>query len=409
MAAAARPGGSDFRGGLAQRRVAKPHRRDRRPPPCYRPRGGLTHPGQALLRARLGNWPEFWNRLSVRTAHADRCDPRYKRPLALDHWRGLSAHAGGVLMADNSGRIEIAGLSKTFGTTRAVDDLSFAVEPGSVTAFLGPNGAGKTTTLRMLLGLVAPNAGTATIGGQRYFELHRPNDLVGAVLESSSFHPGRSGRNHLRVYCTVNGYPDRRAGELLELVGLAGAADRTVRGYSLGMRQRLGLAAALLGDPHVLILDEPANGLDPPGIAWLRGFLRTLAEQGRTILVSSHVLSEVQQTADRVVIINQGRLVREGTLEELSAGHGQTVRVRSPQAERLAAALRAKAAEGRVGGSHELHVTGLDAPEVGHVAFVEQVELHALEKEQGDLEQIFFALTGMGAEPDVAATGGGRQ
>jgi ABC-2 type transport system ATP-binding protein len=312
-------------------------------------------------------------------------------------------------MADVPGRIEIAGLSKTFGTTRAVDDLSFLVEPGSVTAFLGPNGAGKTTTLRMLLGLVAPNAGAATIGGQRYAELHRPNDLVGAVLESSSFHPGRSGRNHLRVYCTVNRYPDRRADEVLELVGLSGAADRAVRGYSLGMRQRLGLAAALLGDPHVLILDEPANGLDPPGIAWLRGFLRTLAEQGRTILVSSHVLSEVQQTADRVVIINQGRLVREGTLEELSAGHGQTVRVRSPQAERLAAALRAKAAEVRVSDSYELHVTGLDTPEVGHVAFVEQVELHALEKEQGDLEQIFFALTGMGAEPDVAATGGVRE
>jgi ABC-2 type transport system ATP-binding protein len=312
-------------------------------------------------------------------------------------------------MADVPGRIEIAGLSKTFGTTRAVDDLSFVVEPGSVTAFLGPNGAGKTTTLRMLLGLVAPNAGTATIGGQRYAELHQPNDLVGAVLESSSFHPGRSGRNHLRVYCTVNRYPDRRADEVLELVGLSGAADRTVRGYSLGMRQRLGLAAALLGDPHVLILDEPANGLDPPGIAWLRGFLRTLAEQGRTILVSSHVLSEVQQTADRVVIINQGRLVREGTLEELSAGHGQMVRVRSPQAERLATALRAKAAEVRVSDSDELHVTGLDAPEVGHVAFVEQVELHTLETEKGDLEQIFFTLTGMGAEPDVAAAGGVRE
>jgi ABC-2 type transport system ATP-binding protein len=312
-------------------------------------------------------------------------------------------------MADVSGRIEIAGLSKTFGTTRAVDDLSFVVEPGSVTAFLGPNGAGKTTTLRMLLGLVAPNAGTATIGGQRYVALDRPNDVVGAVLESSSFHPGRSGRNHLRVYCTVNGYPDRRADEVLELVGLSGAADRTVRGYSLGMRQRLGLAAALLGDPYVLILDEPANGLDPPGIAWLRGFLRTLAEKGRTILVSSHVLSEVQQTADRVVIINQGRLVREGTLEDLSAGHGQTVRVRSPHAERLATALRAKAAEVRVGDSYELHVTGLDAQEVGHVAFVEQVELHTLETEQDDLEQIFFALTGMGAEPDGAATGGVRE
>jgi ABC-2 type transport system ATP-binding protein len=308
-------------------------------------------------------------------------------------------------MAEVSGRIEISGLSKTFGGTRAVDSLSFAVEPGSVTGFLGPNGAGKTTTLRMLLGLVTPDAGTATIGGKRYVELRRPNDVVGAVLESSSFHPGRSGRNHLRVYCTVNGYPDRRADEVLELVGLAAAGRRATRGYSMGMRQRLGLATALLGDPYVLILDEPANGLDPPGIAWLRGLLRTLADQGRTVLVSSHVLSEVQQTADRVVIINQGRLVREGSLADLSAGQRRTVFVRSPHAERLAAALRANAADVQVSDTYELHVVGLDAAEVGHIAFAEQVELHALETERNDLEQIFFALTGMAAEPAVGAGG----
>jgi ABC-2 type transport system ATP-binding protein len=311
-------------------------------------------------------------------------------------------------MAEVSGRIEISGLSKTFGTTRAVDGLSFAVEPGSVTGFLGPNGAGKTTTLRMLLGLVRPDAGIATIGGKRYAELRRPNDVVGAVLESSSFHPGRSGRNHLRVYCTVNGYPDRRADEVLELVGLTAAGRRATRGYSMGMRQRLGLATALLGDPYVLILDEPANGLDPPGIAWLRGLLRTLADEGRTVLVSSHVLSEVQQTADRVVIINQGRLVREGSLADLSAGQRRRVFVRTPQAERLAAALRAKAADVRVSDTYELHVTGLDAAEVGHIAFAERVELHGLETERNDLEQIFFALTGMGAEP-ASGDGGVRE
>lgn len=296
---------------------------------------------------------------------------------------------------EHAGRIEVSGLSKNFGATNAVDNLSFVVEPGSVTGFLGPNGAGKTTTLRMLLGLVTPASGVATIGGRRYADLERPNSTVGAVLESSSFHPARSGRNHLRVYCEVNGYPDQRADDVLELVGLTDAARRSVRGYSLGMRQRLGLAAALLGDPPVLLLDEPANGLDPPGIAWLRGFLRTLADQGRTILVSSHVLSEVQQTADRIVIINQGQLVREGTLEDLTAGHGQAVIVRSPHAERFAAVLREKATDVRTVDSNELHVDGLDAAEVGKLAFAEQVELHALETEASDLERIFFALTGV--------------
>lgn len=296
---------------------------------------------------------------------------------------------------EHAGRIEVSGLSKNFGATKAVDNLSFVVEPGSVTGFLGPNGAGKTTTLRMLLGLVTPASGVATIGGRRYADLERPNSTVGAVLESSSFHPARSGRNHLRVYCAVNSYPDQRADEVLELVGLTDAARRSVRGYSLGMRQRLGLAAALLGDPPVLLLDEPANGLDPPGIAWLRGFLRTLADQGRTILVSSHVLSEVQQTADRIVIINQGQLVREGTLEDLTAGHGQAVIVRSPHADRFAAVLREKATAVRTVDTYELHVDGLDAAEVGKLAFAEQVELHALETEASDLERIFFALTGV--------------
>jgi ABC-2 type transport system ATP-binding protein len=212
-------------------------------------------------------------------------------------------------------------LSKRFGAVVAVDDLSFTAEPGAVTGFLGPNGAGKTTALRMVLGLIAPDAGTATIGGRRYVDLPRPGDTVGAALEATGFHPARSGRDHLRVYCTVHGYPHRRADEVLDLVGLATAGRRPVRGYSLGMRQRLALATALLGDPPVLVLDEPANGLDPPGISWLRALLRDLARSGRTVLLSSHLLWEVQQLVDRVVILHRGRLARQGTLAEVAAGH----------------------------------------------------------------------------------------
>jgi ABC-2 type transport system ATP-binding protein len=203
-------------------------------------------------------------------------------------------------------RIEVVGLCKSFGDVRAVDALSFSARPGEVTGFLGPNGAGKTTMLRMLLGLVQPTAGTATIGGTTYADLDRPADVVGAALEASSLHPGRSGRDHLLIFCAVNGYPDTRADDALAPVDLTDAARRPVRGYSLGMRQRLGLATALLGDPAVLVLDEPSNGLDPAGIAWLRGFLKRLAGEGRTMLVSSHALSEVQQIADRVVIIGKG-------------------------------------------------------------------------------------------------------
>lgn len=216
----------------------------------------------------------------------------------------MQADAGG-------GRIEIRGLTKRFGSVLAVDQLSFTVEPGRVTGFLGPNGAGKTTTLRVLLGLVQATAGTATIGGQRYVDLARPQDTVGALLEASNFHPGRTGRNHVRVQALTAGVPAQRADQVLELVGLADATGRRAGGYSTGMRQRMGLAVALLGDPPVLVLDEPTNGLDPEGIRWMRGLLRTLAEQGRTVLVSSHVLSEVEQMVDDVVIIARGRLVHE--------------------------------------------------------------------------------------------------
>ena len=213
--------------------------------------------------------------------------------------------------------ISVHGLTKQFGRIRAVEELTFDVQPGQITGFLGPNGAGKTTTLRMLLGLVRPTAGAALISGRPYPSLPHPRRTVGAVLETTGAHPGRRARDHLRILAQVTGVPDGRVADVCDQVGLAEAADRRVGGYSHGMRQRLGLAGALLGDPPVLLLDEPANGLDPAGMAWLRGLLRDLAHEGRTILVSSHVLSEVAQTVDQVVIINEGRLRFAGSLEDV--------------------------------------------------------------------------------------------
>jgi ABC-2 type transport system ATP-binding protein len=244
----------------------------------------------------------------------------------------------------------------------------------------------------MALGLVNPTSGIATIGGKRYGEIHNPLTVVGASLESSSYHPARTGRNHLRILCTVAGLPERRADEILELVGLADSGRRKVRGYSLGMRQRLGLAAALLGDPRVLILDEPANGLDPDGIRWLRGFFRHLASEGRTVLVSSHQLNEIQEIADRVVILNHGRLVRAGSIAELTAGT-DTVLVRSPNAAALVAALDQAHAEYRQADPSTVQVRQMSLAQVGHLAFATGVELHELSLQRFDLEQLFFALT----------------
>ncbi len=218
--------------------------------------------------------------------------------------------------------LEVRHLSKTFRSLRAVDDLSFTVPPGEVTGFLGPNGSGKTTTLRMALGLVRPSSGDALFDGKRYAQLRSPRRVVGAMLDASGFHPGRSGRDHLLVLAVSAGLDRKRVDELLDQVDLTDAADRRVRGYSLGMKQRLGLAAALLGDPDILILDEPANGLDPAGMAWLRALLRRQASEGRTVIVSSHVLSEVEQTVDHVVIVNHGRLRFDGALAELDSGDG---------------------------------------------------------------------------------------
>jgi ABC-2 type transport system ATP-binding protein len=291
------------------------------------------------------------------------------------------------------GRIVVDDLTKVFrGNVRAVDRLSFTVEPGSVTGFLGPNGAGKTTTLRMVLGLVHPTGGRATIGGVAYRQLHAPGRVVGAALESSSFHPARTGRNHLRVLATVAGLPPKRPDEVLELVGLRDAGRRKVRGYSMGMRQRLGLAAALLGDPRVVVLDEPANGLDPDGIRWLRGLLRHLADEGRTVLISSHQLNEVQEVADRVVILDRGRLVRAGSIEELTAGTDSVV-VRSPNPAALQAALTGLPVQVEQSDATTLRIKGLSVEQVGHLAFTGGAELHELRADRFDLEDLFFALT----------------
>ena len=295
----------------------------------------------------------------------------------------------------SEGQIVVSGLTKQYKAVRAVDNLSFSVEPGRVTGFLGPNGAGKTTTLRMLLNLVTPTSGTATIGGQRYADIHDPIRMVGAVLEASSAHKGRTGINHLRVICAAAGLPKQRADEALALVGLTPAAKRKFKGYSLGMRQRLGIAAAMLGDPRVLILDEPANGLDPEGIRWMRGLLQSLAEQGRTVLVSSHLLSEMQLLADDVVIIAAGQLIRQGTMAEVlaSMSDAKHVRVRTPQADELAAAIAGDGVTVTPREDGALLITGVDAPAVGKAALAAGVELHELTPERPDLEGVFLELT----------------
>jgi ABC-2 type transport system ATP-binding protein len=285
-------------------------------------------------------------------------------------------------------------LCKRFGKkVLAVDDVTFAIESGTITGVLGPNGAGKTTTLRMVLDLVRPTSGSVTVLGSRYRDLHAPAARVGALLDASGFHPGRSGRNALRVVAAGAGVPDSRVDETLELVELTKAARRAVKGYSTGMKQRLALGAALLGDPEVLILDEPANGLDPEGMVWLRTFLRAQATAGRTVLVSSHVLAEVEQTVDDVLIMSAGKLLAQGPIGGLTASAQPVIRVRSPQAEKLEAALRsAGAGVNRL--NDALAVRGPTAAEVGDLAHTHGVVLHELMTEQPSLEDLFLQIAG---------------
>ena len=298
-------------------------------------------------------------------------------------------------------------LTKRFGDVLAVDDLSFALERGTVTGFLGPNGAGKTTTLRMLLHLVEPTDGRALVCGGRYGDLERPASRVGAVLEAADFHPGRSGRDHLTALALALGQEhsdgnwfverehaaSRRVDAVLELVELSAAADRRVGSYSLGMRQRLGLAGALLGDPELLILDEPANGLDPEGVRWLRDFMRSFAAEGKTVLVSSHVLAEVQQSVDQVVIINKGRLVTFEPLARLVTHQSSSVHVRAPGARLLHTELEKQGIRSALMNGDELRIEGTSSAQIGEIAFTAGIPVHELVSEASSLEDVFLELT----------------
>ncbi|MDR1807001.1 MAG: ABC transporter ATP-binding protein [Propionibacteriaceae bacterium] len=296
--------------------------------------------------------------------------------------------------------IEVSHLTKRFGALVAVDDLSFQVQPGRVTGFLGPNGAGKTTTLRVGLGLVRATAGAVTFDGVPYGKLRRPLRRVGAALEASSFHPGRTAREHLRCLAPQAGVKADRCDEVLDLVGLTAAADKRVKGFSLGMRGRLGLAATLLGDPDILLLDEPTNGLDPEGIAWMRGLLRQMADEGRTVLISSHLLSEVQQTVDDVIIIAHGKLVHASSLDELAArAENRTLIVPAdPRALVTLARRQGWRLEPAPDGPTAAHLVGPTAAEIGHACYAAGVELYQLATQREGLEGAFLQLTeGQGA------------
>ena len=295
--------------------------------------------------------------------------------------------------------ITVRDLTKHYGGTVAVDGLSFDVEPGKVTGFLGPNGAGKSTTMRMIMGLDRPTSGEALVGGRPFATFDEPLREVGALLDPGSVHPGRTGRNHLRIAARTNGLPERRVEEVIDEVGLGSAARRRVKGYSLGMRQRLGIAAALLGDPRALLFDEPVNGLDLDGVRWIRGLLRRLADEGRTVLVSSHLLSEMQQTADRLIVIGRGRLIADATTAEILRGlGGGRVRVRSPRADVLLARLGERGLAAQRTGDDELEVREGTEQHVGDIAAAHAIPLHHLSETAQSLEDAYLQLTGDSVE-----------
>lgn len=300
---------------------------------------------------------------------------------------GLAGRAG----SGDGLTLEIDHVTKRYGDNVAVDDLSFTVHPGRVTGFLGPNGSGKSTTMKIMLDLASADGGHATIGGTRYRELPDPARTVGVVLEPDAFHPGRSGRNHLRILADASGIEQERVDEVLELVGLSAAADRRAGAYSLGMRQRLSLAGALLGDPPVLILDEPSNGLDPQGVRELRDMLRTRAAQGHTVFLSSHLLSEVEHLADEVVVVHRGRLVASGSLRDMQTA---AILVRSPTPEPLRRALEAAGGVVQPSAGDAFLVGNLSIEEVGDLAFRAGVALHELARQSSSLEELFVGWTG---------------
>ena len=290
--------------------------------------------------------------------------------------------------------IELQGVSKRYGETLAVDDLTMTVRPGIVTGFLGPNGAGKSTTMRLVLGLDSPTSGTVRVNGGRFVDAPRPLHEVGALLEARAVHTGRSARNHLLAMAVTAGIGRRRVDELLELVGLTSVAGRRVGTFSLGMGQRLGIAAALLGDPRTLLLDEPVNGLDPDGVRWIRTLLRDLAAEGRTVFLSSHLMSEMAQTADHVIVVGRGRLLRDQSMVEfLAEAASAVVRVRSPQADRLAGLLMREGVTVRRPEPGTLEVEGLPSDEIGTVAAAAQVTLFELTTVEASLEEAYMALT----------------
>lgn len=301
--------------------------------------------------------------------------------------------------------IEVRGLTKTYGAVRAVDDLTFDVQPGKVTGFLGPNGAGKSTTMRMVLGLDRPTAGSALVGGRPVARLGEPLRAAGALLDAQAVHPGRSGRDHLRVAARSQGLPLRRVDEVIDQVGLGSAAKRRVKGYSLGMRQRLGIAGALLGDPAVLLFDEPMNGLDLDGVRWVRGLVRRLADEGRTVLLSSHLMSEMEQTADHLVIIGRGRLIADAPIAEVLRGrHAHAkVRVRTPALDDLAGALLRRGFRVHPTDGGELLVEGAPAETVGDVALEVGASVHRLAEEHSSLEEVYLDLTGDSVQYKVSA------
>jgi len=290
--------------------------------------------------------------------------------------------------------IEARGLTKRYGAKLAVDDLSFGIEPGKVTGFLGPNGAGKTTTMRCILGLDYPDGGTVTVDGKAYGDLAYPMREVGALLEAKAVHGGRSAYNHLLCLAQTNSLPRRRVGEVLELVGLSEVARKRSKGFSLGMSQRLGIAATLLGDPKVLMFDEPVNGLDPEGILWIRNLMKALAGEGRTVFVSSHLMSEMEHTADHLLVIGRGKLIADCTMKEFVArASGAAVRVRTPSAEQLVRAVTAKGGTTVQTDDGSVEVRGMSTEQVGDLAFGEGIRLHELASVRASLEEAFMELT----------------
>jgi ABC-2 type transport system ATP-binding protein len=305
--------------------------------------------------------------------------------------------------------IEATALTKRYGNTVAVDDLSFTVRPGHVTGFLGPNGAGKSTTMRMILGLDAPTSGTVTVAGRAFAELAHPMREVGALLDAKAIHGGRTAYNHLLCLAQSNNLPRRRVAEVLELVGLSDVARKRAKGFSLGMGQRLGIAGALLGDPKVLMFDEPVNGLDPEGILWIRNLMKALAAQGRTVFVSSHLMSEMENTADHLLVIGRGRLIADCTVQEfIDRNSERAIRVRTPDAAQLADLVTAAGAAVVPDGRDGLLVTGLGLDRIGDLAFDNGIRLHQLSPLQASLEQAFMELTRDSVEFHAEVLGSGQ-